>query len=183
MRVAVVGGGDAAFDYAVGLSRHNDVTVLIRSDTVRCIPLLRERALAADSIEILWSTAVLSVVLGSDDPLRLVCDSDGSEYVLPCDYAILAVGRKPDLAFLSPELQRRAHEFEHGARGFPGCARGLQRTGCDHVRHGPQHDGRLFFAGDVVGGRCRQAAIAVGQGAMCAMQVAAVLQTGRVVKA
>jgi thioredoxin reductase len=38
---AIVGAGDAAFDYALNLGRNIDITILSRSEKSRCLPLLR----------------------------------------------------------------------------------------------------------------------------------------------
>ena len=41
--IAVIGGGDAAFDYALSLAGKNRVHILIRSGKPRALPLLLER--------------------------------------------------------------------------------------------------------------------------------------------
>jgi thioredoxin reductase len=41
--VAIIGGGDAAFDYALNLGRRNRVTILNRGNSPKCLPLLAER--------------------------------------------------------------------------------------------------------------------------------------------
>src|SRR5574341_831560 len=45
-RIAIIGAGDAAFDYALNLGKKNDVIILNRGERVRCLPLLWERASA-----------------------------------------------------------------------------------------------------------------------------------------
>jgi thioredoxin reductase len=105
-RIAVVGGGDAAFDYALGLSEANDVAVFVRTDEARCIPVLLQRARTADGLTISWSTSVLAIERGTGESLSLACDYRGSPSSFPCDYAIIAVGREPALAFVVPALRR-----------------------------------------------------------------------------
>jgi thioredoxin reductase (NADPH) len=51
--ILVVGSGDAAFDYAINLSRKNTVIILNRSEQVKCLPLLWYRAQAVTAPE--WS--------------------------------------------------------------------------------------------------------------------------------
>lgn len=52
-RVAVIGGGDAAFDYALNLAgKNNRVSIYFRRKEPTCLPLLYERALEQPLIEI-----------------------------------------------------------------------------------------------------------------------------------
>lgn len=47
-RVAVIGGGDAAFDLALGFSKEaGSVSILLRGEGPRCIPCLHQRAIGA----------------------------------------------------------------------------------------------------------------------------------------
>ena len=157
--VAVVGGGDAAFDYALGLSEENDVTILVRGNCTRCLPLLAARARARERVTVRMRTRVTAVAREPGGPLRLTSLSDGGDGGsargdLRVDYLVLAVGREPDDGFLSEELRRDATALE--ARR------------------------ELLFAGDVRSGIFRQASIAAGHGTHAAMKVAAMLRDGAV---
>ncbi len=45
MQIVIIGAGDAAFDYALNLSKkRNFVTILNRGEAIKCLPLLYERA-------------------------------------------------------------------------------------------------------------------------------------------
>ena len=57
--VAIIGGGDAAFDYGLNLARHNSVSILIRDGRAKCLPLLLERSKAIDQVR--FHTVVESV--------------------------------------------------------------------------------------------------------------------------
>ena len=156
-RVAVVGGGDAAFDYALGLSEKNDVTILVRGSSTRCLPLLATRARSRERVTVKMLTRITAVVRESGGRLRLTSlsdDGDGGRVRgdLHADYLVLAVGREPDDAFLSEEVRRDVPALE--ARR------------------------ELFFTGDVRNGILRQASIAAGQGTHAAMSVAAMLRDG-----
>ena len=155
--VAVVGGGDAAFDYALGLSEENDVTIMVRGNCTRCLPLLAARARARERVTVRTRTRITAVAGGSGGPLRLTSLSHGGDggsarEDLHVDYLVLAVGREPDDGFLSEGLRRDATALE--ARR------------------------ELLFAGDVRSGIFRQASIAAGQGTHAAMKVAAMLRDG-----
>lgn len=43
-RIAIIGAGDIAFDYALTLPKKNNVLIINRSEKPRCLPLLLERA-------------------------------------------------------------------------------------------------------------------------------------------
>ncbi len=151
--IAVVGGGDAAFDYALGLSETNDVTILVRGGSTRCLPLLESRARARVTVKL--QTQLTAAALETGGKLRLTSVSSragGVRKDFDADYLVLAAGREPDDGFLSEELRLNAHTLE--ARR------------------------ELLFAGDVRSGIFRQASIAAGQGTHAAMKVAAMLRDG-----
>jgi thioredoxin reductase len=156
--VAIVGGGDAALDYAIGLSEKNDVTILIRGSRFRALPLLEERAKASERVAIRTETMVVRVAAGSSDDLRLTVQSEGDGRPagaaapdgLSADHLVIAIGREPDDGFLSEELRRSEEELR--ARGG------------------------LMFAGDVRSGIFRQVSVAAGQGTHAAMKVAHMLR-------
>ena len=153
--VVVVGGGDAAFDYAMSLSEGNDVTVLVRGSAARCLPTLATSVRSRRRVTVRMLTRVTAVARESGGRLRLTCltKGGGGESVradLDADHLVLAVGREPDDRFLSEELRREAAALEKRRE--------------------------LLFVGDVVNGIFRQAAIAAGQGTHAAMKVAAMLR-------
>jgi thioredoxin reductase len=145
-RVAIVGGGDAAFDYALNLARENHVYILNRTSRTRCLPLLWERAIANPRIRYRENTLITAIEgssMGKGLVLKLA--SGGKGWTLEVDYAIFAIGRVPRLDFLSAELKRR-----------------LERL---------KEEGSLYLAGDVRRGIYRQTAIAVGDGLETAMRI------------
>jgi len=85
-KIAVIGSGDAAFDYALSLSRMgNSVRILMRSDEPKCLPLLKERAVKA-GVEILANTPLTERTAAG------------------FDHVIAAIGREPLTGFLSEEI-------------------------------------------------------------------------------
>jgi len=154
-QVAIIGGGDAAFDYAMGLSEENEVTVLVRGSATCCLQILATRARSRKRVTVRMRTRISEAARGSGGRLRLTALSERGDSARPsvdidADYLVLAVGREPDDAFLSEELRRDAPALEER--------------------------GELLFAGDVVNGIFRQASVAAGQGTHAAMKVAAMLQ-------
>ncbi|MEW5940875.1 MAG: NAD(P)/FAD-dependent oxidoreductase [Chloroflexota bacterium] len=158
-QIIIVGAGDAAFDYALNLSKNrNFVTILNRGYSVKCLGLLFERAMKESHIRYLTNTAVTEIrsveghwsnvarPLTSDLRLEIVCASETFE----ADYVLFAIGREPNLDFLSDEARRRERELVES--------------------------GRLYFVGDVKNGLYRQAVIAAGDGLRAAMQIYSVMR-------
>ena len=87
--IVIIGGGDAAFDYALNLTgKEHKVTIVTRGD-ISCLPLLKERA-DKQKIKFLTNTPVLSIQQASSG-LEVQCKSDS----LHADYVFVAVGREP----------------------------------------------------------------------------------------
>ena len=146
-QVVIVGAGDAAFDYALNLSkRRNFVTILNRGDSVQCLELLFDRAMREPLITYQSGVAVREVRLREDATrLEVRCEARGGEEILESDYILFAIGRDPNMDFLSEQVRQREQELVKS--------------------------GRLYFVGDVKNELFRQAAIAAGDGLRAAMQI------------
>ena len=144
--VAIIGGGDAAFDYALNLASRNDVVILHRGERPRCIPALEERA-AADPRIVYRSNVAVEEIVTTDDGVILQCRSgtgdETERYV--AEHALVAIGRAPSLDFLHAGIGQRAA--------------GLRERGL------------LYLIGDVANGALRQAAISAGDGVRAAMEI------------
>jgi thioredoxin reductase len=145
-RVAVIGAGDAAFDYALGLSQNNEVTILNRGEQDRCIPVLRERCLKSETISYLANLSVREIA-GEGNELILYCRNGDSqkENRIRADYVVIAVGREPCLDFLGDELKNSFEDLINA--------------------------NKLYVVGDVKNKAYRQTAICVGDGVKAAMQI------------
>jgi thioredoxin reductase len=102
-KIVIVGAGDAAFDYALNLTKNrNSVTILNRGREVKCLGLLWKRALAEPRIEYLPETSVRKVELDeTDGRLRVRTEANGS---IPADFLLFATGRVPQVGFLPDEV-------------------------------------------------------------------------------
>lgn len=89
-RIAIVGAGDAAFDYAMTLSPRNTVHIHNRGTKIKCVPALLEMALAQDNITYVENS------LPADN----------------YDYTIFATGREPDLDCLSEQMLNLRPQLE-----------------------------------------------------------------------
>jgi thioredoxin reductase len=101
--ITIVGAGDAAFDYALNLvKRRNIVTILNRGGDVKCLKLLWERAMTESAIEYRAEAPIRTVAvdeMGSSLEVRL----DAGES-LKTDFLLFAIGRVPQMDFLSDAL-------------------------------------------------------------------------------
>lgn len=142
-QIAIVGAGDAAFDYALNLAKRNRVWILNRGEQVKCLHLLWERAHANPRIAYLPNAHLAPPQPLPDGRLRLEWESADGNQTLEVDWLLGALGRTPRLELLSglPDLQT------------------LERRGVLHL------------IGDVCRGMYRQTAIAVGDGMLAAMKI------------
>jgi thioredoxin reductase len=144
-QIAIVGGGDAAFDYALNLGKKNEVTILNRSATVKCLPLLWERVQAAKGIRYCANTEVLSVLEGVQGGIFIAHTSPEGATLLQADYLIGALGREACRDYITPVLTEQAEEL--------------------------RKRGMLYLIGDVKNEHYRQTAIATGEGILAAMKI------------
>jgi thioredoxin reductase (NADPH) len=144
-RIVIVGAGDAAFDYALNLGRRNAVVLLNRGESIRCLPLLYERAAVCARISYRATAAVAALGVATDGSVAVECVGPDGRFTINADYLIGAIGREPRLDFVSEDVEERIADLER---------RGV-----------------LYFAGDVKNGMCRQTAIAVGDGVLAAMRI------------
>ena len=144
LRVAVIGGSDAAYDYALSLAGPNRVWLLQRSAAPRAIAPLVEAAGKHPGISIEPDCAVRAFSLRRG-AVRIDAVRRGKPVVLEVDAVVSAIGREPELKFIPPRLRPLIPTLEAA--------------------------GRLWLAGDVVRGRMRQASIAAGDGMRAAMEL------------
>jgi thioredoxin reductase len=143
-RILIVGAGDAAFDYALNLAVDNQVVIINRGQTLKCLPLLWERALANDNIRY-QANIQLQRVDAAQNGLLISAVGPQGKLRYEADYLIGAIGRRPVLDFLSARLKDRQERLVD--------------------------DGALYMIGDVTKGIYRQTAIAVGEGILTAMKI------------
>lgn len=144
-QIAIVGAGDAAFDYGLNLARKNDVIILNRGGMISCLPLLRDRAGLNPRIHYLQEISITRVSAASDGRITLACISPLESKEFTVDFLVGAIGRDPNLEFVSGQFAEKAIQLENSDK--------------------------LYYAGDVVNGLYRQTAIAVGDGILTAMKI------------
>jgi len=151
--IAVVGGGDTAFEEATYLTRFaSKVHMLHRRDEFRASRIMVDRAKLNPKIEIHTNTAV-DEVLGDEkvSGLRLSDTTTGKQRVMPADGVFIAIGHKPNTEAFRDWL-------EVDAKGYLVI----------RDKTNSQIEG-VFIAGDVHDHRYRQAVTAAGDGCMAAI--------------
>jgi thioredoxin reductase len=144
-RIAILGAGDAAFDYALNLAeRGNFITIFNRTDEVGCLPLLWQRAERCENITYSSHVQVQSIEK-AELGLKLIGEAGASPWETSARYVVVAYGRDPNLDFVGRNLFAQREPL--------------------------MHKNLLYMIGDAVNGSCRQTAIAVGDGIKAAMKI------------
>jgi len=100
--VVVVGGGNAALTEALELTKFaSKIVVIHRRNELRATKILQEKALAEPNIEVMWDT-VVDEIAGETfvDRVKVHNVKTGKESVLEVSGVFMAVGFKPNTAFL-----------------------------------------------------------------------------------
>jgi len=153
--VCVIGGGDAAVEEAMFLTKFaSKVHVIHRRDELRATKCIQERCFANDKIELHWNRTVAEIV-GQDGKVsgvRLASTVGEEELLLPVDGVFIFVGVNPVNELVADV-----------------CA--LSPSGYISI----DHDGRtnvpgLFAAGDVTDSELKQVITAAAKGASAAFE-------------
>jgi thioredoxin reductase (NADPH) len=103
-QIVIIGAGDAAFDYALNLTKNrNSVTILNHGREVKCLGLLWERATAEPNIVYHTEAPVSAVAFDKLANNRLEVRLAVGESLF-ADYLLFAIGRLPQTDFFSEEL-------------------------------------------------------------------------------
>ena len=148
--VAVIGGGDAAVEEGMFLTRFaKKVYIIHRRDELRATKILQERAFANDKIEFVWSY-VPKKILGDEfvEGIELLSRKDNSTKTIELDGIFEYIGIVPQTDFIHLD------GLKFDERGFI-ITDAEMRTNIDGV----------FVAGDVRSKLLRQISTAVGDGA------------------
>lgn len=112
--IAVVGGGDAAVEEAVYLTRYAEkVYVIHRRDQFRASRILQDRLFGNPKIEVIWNARVLEMLGGPAGltELKLEDTESGEGSTLAVTGTFVFIGFRPNTGLI------RGH-FEHDASGY-----------------------------------------------------------------
>lgn len=160
--VAVIGGGDAAVEEALFLTKFCDkVTLIHRRDELRAEKIMQDRLFANNKIEIIWDTVVeeiMGVGQGEATPpgvtgLRLRNVKTNKETTLSATGVFVAIGHDPATKIFKGQLDMDKGNYiltkpDSTETSVPG----------------------VFAAGDVSDRIFRQAVTAAGTGCMAALE-------------
>ncbi|MEN2984918.1 MAG: thioredoxin-disulfide reductase [Dictyoglomaceae bacterium] len=149
-KVAVVGGGDAAVEEALYLSRiAEEVIIIHRRDELRAEKITQEKAFANPKIKFLWSH-IVKAIEGDKKVERLILEDlkTKEEKILPIDGVFIYIGLSPQTELYSSLLNLDSNGFiitdENMQTSVPG----------------------IFAAGDIRVKPLRQIVTALGDGAI-----------------
>ena len=144
LHVSIIGAGDAAFDYALNLSKRNKVSIHNRSKHTKCLSHLYNSALANSDISYYYNSKI-NRVLSHKEHLKIEWDNSGDLSTKKADYLIIAIGREPNISCLSTDVYEQMSDLEKR--------------------------GKFLLVGDVTNGINRQTGISVGDGIAAAMKL------------
>lgn len=112
-RVCVVGGGDAAFENALILSKYAEkVTLIHRSDVFRARREFVERVRQNGRIRI-ESGLVVTELIGDEtlESIRLLSPATGRSFIFPADALLLRLGVEPNTSLFAGQIDLNAKGY------------------------------------------------------------------------
>ena len=159
--IAVAGGGDAAVEEAVFLTKYGSkVYIIHRRDKLRATKIIQQRAFDNPKIEMIWDTAVEEIKGGEKvESLSLKNVKTGETRSLDVGAIFVFIGFHPNTQILPPEVKRDENDYVitdfHMQTSVPG----------------------IFAVGDVRQQLARQVTNAVGDGTTAAIAADKYIET------
>lgn len=171
----VVGGGDAAIEDALALTRHaRKVFMIVRRDEFRASKVMQQKVESNNKIEIMWNTEVKEI-MGEQklEKIKVVNNKTNEERELPADGIFLAIGHKPSTEIFKDQLtlDKKGYvltRIPFSKQGDEMAMNHLDENGLVDYPTMTSVDG-VFAAGDVMDFRYQQAVVAAGHGAMAGL--------------
>lgn len=152
--VAVIGGGDAAVEEGMFLTKFADRVYLVhRRDQLRAAPIAQERVFANQKVELVWDS-IPKRIDGTEmvEALEVENVKTGAPRTLPVNGVFVYIGQIPNTEWLRGTVELDEHGYI--------VTDGLLHTGLPGV----------FACGDARANPLKQIAMAVGEGALAAVQ-------------
>ncbi|MHA1777060.1 MAG: NAD(P)/FAD-dependent oxidoreductase [Promethearchaeota archaeon] len=144
-RIAIIGSGDVAFDYALNLvQKGNEVIILVRSSKIRAISRLQNLVGEKNNIKIQLNFPISNISL-KNEQIRIFSSSAKHLPYFEVDLIIVAIGRIPNSFLIEKYLKTQKNELFQSRR--------------------------LFLIGDLVHPQYRQISLSMGDGIKTAMEL------------
>ncbi|MCF2140626.1 MAG: NAD(P)/FAD-dependent oxidoreductase [Candidatus Lokiarchaeota archaeon] len=145
--IAIIGGGDVAFDYALNLvNKNNKIFILVRSSNIKALPRLQALVRSHKLIKVITNFPVdkISVI---DKSVRLWSTSSSSneKRSINVDHIFVAIGRHPNQLLIESKIRE--------------------------IKDKLIFKKRLYIIGDFAHSKFRQISIAMGDGIQAAMKL------------
>ena len=144
-KIAIIGAGDAAFDYALSLSQNNLVTIFNRGSSINASIALQKQIKTNQKIFYYDNAQLISLKPCGMMRQQLFFQQAPNVVSYVFDYVVAAIGRVPNKAFYSARLAE------------------LETTLIENKL--------LYLVGYIKNNMCRQVAISVADGIIAAMQL------------
>ncbi len=139
--ILIIGAGDIAFDYALSLSRYNNIMIFNRGNKIKALKQLENEVNNTKNIQYYKNTKLHSLKLKNNK--LLISDNQNNQYTF--DYIVYAIGRqKNTLSFLKIDNNTKKLLLKNK---------------------------KLFFIGDLKRENFKQLTIASGDGTLLAMKI------------
>jgi len=172
----VVGGGDAAMEDALALTKFAaSVTVIHRRDSFKASKIMAQRVLEHPKVKVMWNAAVKEIQ-GNTKVTGIVVEHTDSQQqeTLATDGVFVAIGHKPTTSLYEKqiELDEKGFVVTRFALGEKSLhlAQAAMKNGFVQYPTMTSVEG-VFAAGDVVDFRYKQAATASGFGVMASLDI------------
>ncbi|NPD88402.1 MAG: NAD(P)/FAD-dependent oxidoreductase [Asgard group archaeon] len=143
--IVVIGSGDVAYDYSLNLSKiTKKIAIIQRTDKAKSLPILQKRVEEEKKITVISNRIPYEIFI-ENGKVVLATKTEKEVNEIESDLIIVAIGREPNIEFLSDELKK---EYEE-----------------------PKDESNLYFIGDVKKGNYRQVSIAMGDGMNVVMEI------------
>ena len=142
--IVIIGAGDAAFDYALNLSKKNSISILNRTENIKALPILRNLVLNSNNIKYEDNVLVRNVIQ-TNDKLQIEIKKNNEITYKKTDYLVLAIGRVPFKDFYSDNIK--------------------------NLEKSLINEKSLYLIGDVKNDEYRQISISIGDGVKTAMEI------------
>ncbi|KKT35059.1 MAG: Thioredoxin reductase [Candidatus Collierbacteria bacterium GW2011_GWA1_44_12] len=174
-KTVVLGGGDAAMEDALALSKFaSEVTMIHRRDEFRASKIMQDKVLSNPKIKVIWSTEIVGVKGGGKLEGIRIKNSTGEESDLQIDGLFLAIGHLPETSLFKDQVELDEKGYLTTTMTAMMQSNKWRVSDKDIWRDGyPTMTSRagVFGCGDVVDYRYKQAVTAAGMGCQAALDV------------